>query len=267
MSALTWKDYLNSSAEIKCEKCKQPILEKEMAAASFICPKCGRYNKLPARVRIEQVTDKGSFTEFWPYVTSRDPLDFPEYREKYASAHTKSGENEAVICGRAKIGGEHCAIFVMEPRFMMASMGTVVGDKIAATFEYATKNHLPVIGFTASGGARMQEGMLSLIQMAKVSGAVQYHSEAGGLYVACNTDPTTGGVTASFAMLGDINIAEPHALIGFAGRRVIEQVTGEQLPDNFQSAEFQLENGFVDDIVERQNMKQYLTDILKFHAV
>ena len=250
---------------IKCEKCKQEIDEKEMVKANYICPMCHKYNKLPARVRIEQVTDKHSFKEFWGDVTSDDPIEFPDYDEKYRKAKEQSGENEAVICGTARIDGIECAIFVMEPKFMMASMGTVVGDKLTALFEYATKNKLAVVGFAASGGARMQEGMLSLIQMAKVSGAVKYHSDAGLLYVVCDTDPTTGGVIASFAMLGDIIISEPGATIGFAGKRVIEQVTGEQLPDYFQTSEFQLEKGFLDQIVERDKMRQYLSDILNIH--
>lgn len=263
--AYYWADYLKSEKEIVCEKCKEPMQEKEMAGAKFICPKCGRYNKLPARVRIEMITDQGSFKEMWSDVVSNDPIDFPDYASKYKKAQESSGENEGIVCGTAKISGMEVCLFVMEPRFMMASMGTVIGDRITALFEYATAHKLPVIGYTASGGARMQEGMLSLLQMAKTSGAAKKHSNAGLLYIVCCTDPTTGGVTASFAMLGDINLAEPNALIGFAGKRVIEQVTGETLPADFQSAEFQLNHGFVDAIVPRQEHKDYLTKILKLH--
>lgn len=257
--------YLNSAKEITCIKCKEAVIEKDMAANNFICPKCGKYNRVPARVRIEELVDAGSFKELWNGVTTTNPIDFPEYMGKYESAQKSSGESEAVICGTATIGGQPTCLFVMEPKFMMASMGTVVGDKITALFEYAIKKKLPVIGYTASGGARMQEGVLSLIQMAKTSGAVQKHSEAGLLYGACVSDPTTGGVTASFAMIADIQISEPEALIGFAGRRVIEQNTGVTLPDNFQSAEFQLKNGFIDEIVPREQHKAYWADILKLH--
>ena len=232
----------------------------------YVCPKCGKYNKQPARERIQMIADEDSFEEMWKDVVSHDPLDFPEYKDKYKKAQQKSGEKEGVICGVAKIGGISCCIFVMEPQFMMASMGTVVGDRITALFEHALAHRLPVIGFAASGGARMQEGMLSLIQMAKVSGAIKKHSDAGLLYLVCLTNPTTGGVTASFAMLGDINIAEPEALIGFAGKRVIEQVTKEKLPDDFQSAEFQLKHGFIDQIVARRAQREYLTEILKLHG-
>ncbi|MDD6733369.1 MAG: acetyl-CoA carboxylase carboxyltransferase subunit beta [Lachnospiraceae bacterium] len=260
------QDYLNSMKEITCIKCKEPVMENEMAKADFICPKCGKYNRVPARVRIEMITDPGTFKEFFEGVTTSNPIDFPNYMEKYESAKKSSGESEAVICGTAKINGIETCLFLMEPKFMMASMGTVVGDKITALFEYAIRKKLPVIGYTASGGARMQEGVLSLIQMAKTSGAVQKHSEAGLFYGACVSDPTTGGVTASFAMIADIQISEPEALIGFAGKRVIEQVTGEKLPSNFQSAEFQLKNGFIDEIVPRADHKKYWGDILRIHC-
>ena len=233
---------------VTCEKCKGQVSGKDMAENMYICPLCGKYNKLPARQRIASVTDAGSFKEFWSGASTNDPLRFPGYGEKLDKSKKASGENEGVVCGTAKIGGNTCCIFVMEPKFMMGSMGSVVGDKLAALFEYATRRRLPVVGYAASGGARMQEGMVSLMQMAKVSGAVKLHSDAGLFYTVCLTDPTTGGVTASFAMLGDMIIAEPEALIGFAGKRVIEQVTGEKLPEGFQSAEFQLENGFLDAI-------------------
>ena len=186
-------------------------------------------------------------------------------KKKLINANLESKENEAVITGVAKIGGYACAIFVMEPYFMMGSMGCVVGEKITRIFEYATENKIPVLGFTLSGGARMQEGILSLMQMAKTSGAVKKHSDDGNLYITVLTDPTTGGVTASFAMEGDIIIAEPHALVGFAGPRVIEQTIRQKLPEGFQRAEFLLKNGFVDAIVPRNEQKSYITKLLSFH--
>ena len=250
---------------VTCEKCKGQVSGKDMAENIYICPLCGKYNKLPARQRIASVTDSESFKEFWSGASTDDPLRFPGYGEKLDKSKKASGENEGVVCGTAKIGGNTCCIFVMEPKFMMGSMGSVVGDKLAALFEYATRLRLPVVGYAASGGARMQEGMVSLMQMAKVSGAVKLHSDAGLFYTVCLTDPTTGGVTASFAMLGNMIIAEPEALIGFAGKRVIEQVTGEKLPEGFQSAEFQLKNGFLDDIVERKDLKGYLGKLLELH--
>lgn len=242
-------------------------MQSELTREYFICPKCGRYNKIPARARVELLVDSDSFVELWGDMKTKNPINFPEYEDKSTKARETSGENEGVICGVCTIGGIKCCLFVMEPKFMMASMGTIVGDKIAALFEYATANGLSVIGYTASGGARMQEGMLSLIQMAKVSAAAKRHSDAGLFYLVCLTDPTTGGVTASFAMLGDVIIAEPKALVGFAGKRVIEQVTGEKLPPDFQSAEFQLQNGFVDAVVKRHDQKAYLTNMLKIHEV
>ncbi len=249
-----------------CCKCKQPVMASELADNCYICPKCGKYNRIAPRVRIEFLTDKGSFCELFGNQIETDPIAFPNYKNKISSARQSSGENEAVLCGSAKIGGYPTCIFVMNPEFMMASMGTVVGDKIAALFEYAVSHKLPVIGYTASGGARMQEGVLSLMQMAKVSLAVKKHSDAGLFYLVCLTDPTMGGVTASFASLGDVVIAEPEAQVGFAGKRVIEQNTGAKLPDDFQSAEFQLKSGFVDGIVERKDQKEYLTKMLAFHC-
>lgn len=249
-----------------CEKCKGQVSGRAMADNMYICPLCQKYNKIPARKRIDLVTDRDSFKEFWSGAETSDPLHFPDYGEKLAKSKKASGENEGVICGTAKIGAVPCCIFVMEPKFMMGSMGSVVGDKLAALFEYATRRRLPVVGYAASGGARMQEGMVSLMQMAKVSGAIKLHSDAGLFYTVCLTDPTTGGVTASFAMLGDMIVAEPEALIGFAGKRVIEQVTGEKLPEGFQSAEFQLENGFLDAIVRREDQRKFMADMLKLHC-
>lgn len=259
------EEYLASTKEVACEKCKEPIVQGALAKNYFVCPKCGKYNKIPARARIELLTDDGSFNELWGQAVAGNPLDFPDYEEKSSKAKAVSHENEGVVCGTAAIEGNKCCIYVMEPRFMMGSMGTVVGDKIAALFEYAIEYRLPVIGYAASGGARMQEGMLSLMQMAKVSGAVKLHSDEGLFYMVCVTDPTTGGVTASFAMLGDVIIGEPGALVGFAGKRVVEQVTGEKLPEGFQSAEFQLENGFLDDIVRRNYQRSYIASMLRIH--
>ncbi len=249
-----------------CEKCKQEISVAELVENAYACPLCGKYNRVPARVRISWLVDAGSFIERGASLASGNPIDFPDYEEKLRAAVKKSGEREGVICGEARIGGYPVCLFVMESGFMMGSMGTVVGDKIAALFEYATEKKLPVIGYTVSGGARMQEGMLSLMQMAKVSGAAKLHSDAGLFYLVCATDPTTGGVTASFAMLGDVIISEPGALIGFAGRRVVEQVTGTALPQEFQSAEFQMKNGFLDAIVPRGEHRAYLIRMLKLHA-
>lgn len=252
---------------VVCPSCKKEIPGKDIKEAYYICPECGKYLRVAARDRIEMTVDKGSFKELFNELSSRDFLNFPGYAEKLESAKETVGENDAVVCGVGTVGGVKAALFVMEPRFIMASMGSVVGEKITRLFEYATKNKLPVIGFTASGGARMQEGIISLMQMAKVSGAVGKHSEEGLLYITVLTDPTTGGVTASFAMQGDILIAEPGALIGFAGRRVVEQTTGTSLPDNFQKAEFLLKHGFIDSIVSRDKLTSVLIDILRCHEV
>lgn len=254
-----------STQTVKCEKCKGEIAQSALAECYFKCPVCGKYNRIPARIRAEYLADCGSFMELFKDETFTDPISFPDYAAKFASAKEKSGENEAVLCAKIKILKRETCLFVMNPQFMMGSMGTVVGDKIAALFEYATEKKLPVVGYTVSGGARMQEGVLSLMQMAKVSAAVKRHSDAGLFYLVCITDPTMGGTTASFAMLGDVIIAEPGAQIGFAGKRVVEQVTGEVLPDEFQSAEFQLKNGFLDDIVPREKQREYISFLLKAH--
>ncbi len=262
---LTRADYLASTANVACEKCKAELSEAKLVENSYICPICGKYNRVPARVRVEMIADPGTFRELNETVVAGNLIDFPDYDGKVSSARKKSGEYEGVITGEAKIDGNPTCLFVMESKFMMGSMGTVVGDKLAALFEYATAKGLPVVGYTVSGGARMQEGMLSLWQMAKVSGAAKLHSDAGNFYLVCAADPTTGGVTASFAMLGDVIISEPGALVGFAGKRVIEQVTGEKLPESFQSAEFQLQNGFLDAIVKREDQKAYIANLLKIH--
>ncbi len=257
--------YLASNATVTCEKCKAELIEFRLAENNFICPLCGKYNRIPARARIEMIADTDTFRELNETVVADNPIGFPDYEGKATTARKKSGEYEGVITGECKIGGMPTCLFVMESKFMMGSMGSVVGDKLAALFEYATAKKLPVVGYTVSGGARMQEGMISLWQMAKVSGAAKLHSDHGNFYLVVATDPTTGGVTASFAMLGDVIISEPGALVGFAGKRVIEQVTNEKLPENFQSAEFQLQNGFLDGIVSREKQKAYITNLLKIH--
>jgi len=251
---------------IDCPKCEKKLLKKDVAKNFYVCTECNFYFKIPARQRLGLLIDGGTFTEFDADMTAANVLDFPEYDEKLKTAVQKSGEKEAVICGTAKIGGYLSAVFIMDPIFMTGSMGTVVGEKITRVFEYAVENCLSVIGYTVSGGARMQEGILSLMQMAKVSGALKKHSDKGLLYVTVLTDPTTGGVTASFAMLGDITLSEPNALICFAGPRVIEQTIRQKLPEGFQKAEFLLKKGFIDDIIERKDQKEYLTKLLKIHG-
>lgn len=250
--------------EKNCPNCHKDIPLSKLWANDLVCS-CGYHFRMKARQRIRLITDKDSFRELYSGVTADNPLNFPGYKEKIETVRVASGEKEAVICGTATIGEQPCCLFVMESYFMMGSMGSAVGEKITMLFEYATKNHLPVIGFTVSGGARMQEGLLSLMQMAKTSAAIKRHSDTGLLYVAVLTDPTTGGVTASFAMEADIILAEPGATVGFAGARVIEQTTKKALPQGFQKSEFVLEHGFIDSIVTRPNQKKTLTDILKMH--
>ena len=250
--------------EKKCPNCHKDIPLSRLWANDLVCP-CGYHFRMKARQRIRRTVDEGSFQELYAGLKADNPLAFPGYHEKLETVRAASNEEEAVVCGTARIGGESCCLFVMEPYFMMGSMGSAVGEKITTLFEYAAENRLPVIGFTVSGGARMQEGLLSLMQMAKVSAAVRRHSDAGLLYIAVLTDPTTGGVTASFAMEADIILAEPGATVGFAGKRVIEQTTRKALPAGFQTSEFVLEHGFVDSIVRRADQKAYLADLLKLH--
>ena len=249
----------------KCPRCSNNTFMEDFAANGKVCPHCNYHSRLTARERLDITIDKDSLEEFDADMISGNPIDFPDYENKQQALREKTGLKDAVVTGRAKIRGEDIVIIVMDSNYMMASMGSVVGEKIARAFEYAAEHRLPVIAFTASGGARMQEGIISLMQMAKTSGAVGRHSDAGLLYITVMTDPTTGGVTASFASLGDIIIAEPKVLIGFAGRRVIEGTIRQRLPDDFQSAEFMLENGFVDMIVERKRMRRTLAHLLKLH--
>ena len=249
----------------KCNKCGGAIIAEDVKKDHYICPKCGGYFRVHARRRIEMVTDEGSFEEWDSDLQGGNPLEYKGYEEKLEKLQEKTGLSEAVITGKAKIDGRETAIGVCDGRFLMASMGEAVGEKIARAVERATEERLPVILFACSGGARMQEGIVSLMQMAKTSAALKYHSDAGLLYISILTDPTTGGVTASFAMLGEVILAEPKALIGFAGPRVIEQTIGQKLPEGFQRAEFLLEHGFLDAIVERPQMKAVLSKILALH--
>ena len=250
--------------EKNCPNCHKDIPLSRLWANDLVCP-CGYHFRMKARQRIKMIADKDSFHEMYAEIRSGNPLNFPGYKDKLDTVRAASGEEEAVVCGTARIGKQSCCLFVMEPYFMMGSMGSAVGEKITSLFEYAAEHRLPVIGFTVSGGARMQEGLLSLMQMAKTSAAVKRHSDAGLLYLAVLTDPTTGGVTASFAMEADIILAEPGATIGFAGARVIEQTTKKALPGGFQKSEFVLEHGFIDSIVARSNQKKMLTELLKMH--
>ena len=249
----------------KCNKCGGAIIAEDVKKDHYICPKCGGYFRVHARRRIEMVTDEGSFEEWDSDLQGGNPLEYKGYEEKLEKLQEKTGLSEAVITGKAKIDGRETAIGVCDGRFLMASMGEAVGEKIARAVERATEERLPVILFACSGGARMQEGIVSLMQMAKTSAALKHHSDAGLLYISVLTDPTTGGVTASFAMLGDVILAEPKALIGFAGPRVIEQTIGQKLPEGFQRAEFLLEHGFLDAIVERPQIKAVLSKILALH--
>ena len=250
----------------RCNKCGKGIFTEDYKKNLYICPKCGGYLRMPAQKRIAFLTEKDSFEEWDTGLTTENPLHMIGYPDRIKSLQEKTKLDEAVITGKARIGANEVALMVMDGRFLMASMGEVVGEKIAKTVEYATKENIPVIIFACSGGARMQEGMTSLMQMAKTSAALKRHSDAGLLYITVLTDPTTGGVTASFAMQGDILLTEPKALIGFAGRRVVEQTTKTELPSNFQTAEFLLEHGFIDSIVERPQLKDTLGTLLKIHG-
>lgn len=250
----------------KCPQCGKVIYTKLLLKNYKRCDECGFNYKITSNERFAMILDDGELQEFDAQMTTRDPLNFPGYGDKLVKTQTLTGLVDGVVTGQGKINDMPAMLGVMDPSFFMGSMGTTIGEKLARLFERATKERLPVILFTASGGARMQEGIFSLMQMAKVSAAVAKHSEAGLLYITVLTDPTTGGVTASFAMLGDIILAEPGALIGFAGPRVIEQTIGQKLPEGFQRAEFLLEHGFVDRIVPRDQLKQTLGSLIKLHS-
>jgi len=248
----------------QCPGCKYTIYQKDLGSER-ICPHCGYTFRISAQERLALTIDMGTFLEMFKGIETQDPLNFPGYRKKLTLMREKTGLDEAVVTGTALIKGEKVALGIMDSNFIMASMGTVVGEKITRLFEYATAEKLPVVLFTASGGARMQEGIMSLMQMAKISAAVKRHSNAGLFYLTILTDPTTGGVTASFAMEGDIILAEPQSLVGFAGRRVIENTVREDLPEDFQKAEFLLEHGFVDAIVKRRELPDTIARLVRLH--
>ncbi|WP_297631884.1 acetyl-CoA carboxylase, carboxyltransferase subunit beta [uncultured Clostridium sp.] len=250
----------------KCEKCNSIIYHEDLIENNYVCNKCNHHFKLRAQARIKMFLDNGSFKELYKNLQTSNPLDFKGYEEKLEKAHKSTESSEAVVTGIGKVNGISVAVGVMDSFFMMGSMGTVVGEKLTRLIEKAMEDRLPLIIFTASGGARMQEGIFSLMQMAKVSAALAKFSEAGLLYITVLTYPTTGGVTASFAMEGDIILSEPNALIGFAGRRVIENTIKQSLPDDFQTAEFLLEKGFIDKIVHRKELRTCIYKILKLHG-
>ena len=251
---------------IKCPSCGDLLYKEDVKNNGYVCPKCGAYFRIKAKTRVRMLADKGSFKEWTKGIQQTDPLNYPDYKEKITSLQEKTHLEEAIYIGEAALNGTRTVLGVCDSRFLMGSMGSVVGEKITQAFELATEKKLPVILFCCSGGARMQEGIVSLMQMAKTSAAIRRHSEAGLLYIPVLTDPTMGGVTASFAMLGDIILAEPGALIGFAGPRVIAQTIGQKLPDGFQRAEFLLEHGFIDSIVDRRHLRSALSGILRLHA-
>ena len=250
----------------KCNACKAAVFVDEVKKNNYICPHCGNYFRVHARRRIDMIADEGTFEEWDTMMEISNPLSYKGYEDKVKKLQEKTQLDEAIVTGKARIGGVSVALGVCDSRFLMASMGENVGEKIARAVEKATDEGLPVVLFACSGGARMQEGIVSLMQMAKTSAALKRHSDAGLLYISVLTNPTTGGVTASFAMLGDIILAEPNALIGFAGPRVIEQTIRQKLPKGFQRSEFLLEHGFIDQIVERKNMKEALAKLLKMHC-
>ncbi len=250
---------------VKCEECKEIIYKEELRNNLNICPVCGHYFRMHIDRRLELVVDEGTYKKFDLDIETTNPLNIEEYPKKLKALREKTGLKEAVACGTGKINGEEVVICIMDSGFLMGSMGIVVGEKITYAIEQAIEKRLPLIIFSVSGGARMQEGIISLMQMAKTTAALTKLDEAGLLYISVLTDPTYGGVTASFASLGDIILAEPKAMIGFAGQRVIEQTIGESLPEGFQTAEFLLEHGFIDKIVERKDLKNVISNLIKYH--
>ncbi|MCL2618718.1 MAG: acetyl-CoA carboxylase, carboxyltransferase subunit beta [Defluviitaleaceae bacterium] len=250
----------------QCGNCGRTVYKKEIGVHK-VCPKCSGCFRLTALERVALTADEGSYLECDADLAGGNPLDFPGYSEKLASLREATGINDAIVCGKCTVDGFECYVGSMDPTFIMGSMGSVVGEKLTRMFENATRDGLPAVVFTVSGGARMQEGIISLMQMAKVSAAVARHSEAGLLYVTVLTDPTTGGVTASFAMLGDVILAEPGTVVGFAGRRVIESTIKQSLPDDFQTAEFVLQHGFIDAVVPREKLKATLSKLFMLHGV
>ena len=262
----TDKPYVPQELCTSCPSCKAMLFQSDLEENNAVCPKCGHHFRLSARQRIGLICDENTYEAWDENLTPKDPLSFPGYGAKLKASRFRSREVEGVLTGKAAIGGVPCAVFAMDAGFMMGSMGSVVGEKITRLFERAAAENLPVVGFTVSGGARMQEGILSLMQMAKTRGAVKLHSDKGLLYITVLTDPTTGGVTASFAMEGDIILSEPGALIAFAGPRVIEQTMRQKLPKGFQTAEFLLEKGFVDAVVPRKELKETIGRLLRLHC-
>jgi len=248
-------------ADLICSQCQTSISD-----LLGVCDKCGNHSRLGWQQRLSITADKGSFNEFDSGMKSGNPIEFPDYEKKINELQKNCETGEAVVTGCCTIKGYTCVIGIMDSRFMMASMGSVVGEKITRAIEYATANKLPVVIFSASGGARMQEGIISLMQMAKTSGAIARHTEAGGLYISVITDPTTGGVTASFAMLGDIILAETGVTLGFAGKRVIQDTIGAVLPDRFQTSEFVYEHGFIDAVIHRKELPEKIAHIIRLHG-
>jgi len=251
---------------VKCDNCKEIIYKEDLHNNLSVCPNCGKHFRLSARRRIKQIADEGTFKEIGEDILTEDPLHFEGYLKKVESLKEKTKIEEAVKCGICEIEGQKAVLGVMDGNFLMGSMGSAVGERITLAIETAIKRKLPLVMFCVSGGARMQEGIVSLMQMAKTSAAIAKLNESGLLYISVFTDPTTGGVTASFASLGDIILAEPKALIGFAGPRVIEQTIKQKLPDGFQRSEFLLEHGFIDKIVERKDMKKTLAKLIRLHT-
>lgn len=249
-----------------CKKCERRATRQIWASTLYVCPNCGYHHPVGGYYRLSMVLDHGTFRELDGELEGKNVLEFPGYDEKLEKQRAKTGLNDAVVTAYGKIGGVPAVVAVLDSRFFMGSMGTAVGERVTRAVEYATNKHLPLIIFSASGGARMQEGIFSLMQMAKTSAAIQRFSAKGGLYISVLTHPTTGGVTASFASLGDIMLAEPGALIGFAGPRVIEQTIGEKLPAGFQRSEFQMEHGFVDQVIPRSQLRDTLIQILQLHT-
>ena len=260
------KPNIPSGMWLKCDKCGSIIYKEDLKSNLYVCNSCNNHLRLKARTRINFLVDKGSFKEMGEDIKTTNPINFDGYEEKLEKSKEKTDSSEAVITGIGKINGIAVAIAVMDSYFMMGSMGTVVGERITSLIECATERKLPLIIFTTSGGARMQEGIFSLMQMAKISAAIGKHDDAGLLYITVLTNPTTGGVTASFAMEGDIILAEPQSLVGFAGRRVIENTVRETLPDDFQKAEFLLEHGFVDAIVKRRELPETIAKLVRLHG-
>lgn len=250
---------------VKCDNCKEIIYKEELHQNFSVCPNCGKHFRLSARRRIKQIADEGTFEEIGKEILTKDPLNFKGYMKKVEGLREKTKIDEAVKCGICEIEGQKAVLGVMDGNFLMGSMGSAVGERITLAIETAIKKKLPLVMFCVSGGARMQEGIISLMQMAKTSSAIAKLNEAGLLYISVFTDPTTGGVTASFASLGDIILAEPNALIGFAGPRVIEQTIKQKLPEGFQRSEFLLEHGFIDKIVERKDMKETIAKLIRLH--